>query len=74
MIKAMKDAVSQTDIQLVDMVPNCLVVTALLLHTITFLPNLFAKKLPITGSLATKVTGYRSWFHQLLLLLLSLSF
>jgi hypothetical protein len=48
---------------------DALVVTAFLIHTITFLPNLFTKQLPITGSLAAKVTGCRSWFHQLPLLL-----
>jgi hypothetical protein len=55
------------------MAPSSLVITALLLHAVAFLPNLFDKHLPITGSLAAKVTGYRSWFHQLLLML-SVSF
>jgi len=46
-------------IQLVGMVPHSLVVTASLLHIVALLPNIFAEYIPITGSLAAKVTCYR---------------
>jgi beta-lactamase regulating signal transducer with metallopeptidase domain len=72
-VEATQNTMSQTGIQLVGMVSNGPIVTTLLLHSIALLPNLFAEQLPITGSLAAKVTGYRSWIHQLLLLLLILS-
>jgi hypothetical protein len=68
-IKVTKDTMPQVGIHLVGMVLHSLVVAILLLQIVAFIPNLFTKHLPVTWSLAAKVTGCKGYLHQLLLIL-----